>query len=169
MKDVENQIITLTKLFAFKVLTYTINTEELLKIIICISTATKSSSIEKFAEYYDEISLDKKIGLARVILENDYPEILARYPKVFTQINELKRWRNLLAHINRYFVTDHTNNRSHFVIEGRKTSQQEELTEDKMHKIMLEAEKCYNVIAQIMIDVANKKGVQEFYGIKNQL
>ncbi|MGC1709868.1 MAG: hypothetical protein WA799_08735 [Nitrosotalea sp.] len=143
MVEWEDRIRDLSKMFAFQIMTHTITIEERLKDIICMSIDKKRSNVIKFSNYFDNISLDKKIPLAKLILECNYPEILQKYPNIFSTIGQIKKWRNDLAHLNRYFEINHmSNNETYLVLHNRSVSKQKKLTEKKMYSIMQMAEKC---------------------------
>ena len=143
MVEWEDRIRDLSKMFAFQIMTHTITIEERLTDIICMAIDKKRANVPKFLDYFDNIGLDKKIDLAKLILECNYPKIWQKYPHIFGTVGQIKKWRNDLAHLNRYFEINHMeNNETYLVLHNRTTSKQEKLTEKKMYRIMQMAEKC---------------------------
>ena len=160
MTELDDKIRDLSKIFAFQIMTHTIIVEERLTNIICMSITNQRTNIEKFLDYFERgIGLDSKIELTKVILECNHPTVLQKYPTIFTQIGQIKKWRNLLAHLNRHYEVDSSSSNAEFVLNHRKITKQERLTEKKMRAIMLMAEKCNSQMAEIEKLVAKEKGI----------
>lgn len=139
-------------------MTNTIIVEERLTNIICMTIAKQRSDIEKLLDYFERFGFDNKVELVKIILECNHPEILQKYPEMFTQIGQIQYWRNRLAHLNRHYEMDSEGKNAKFVLHHRKIAKQERLTEKKMRGIMSMAEKCNIDVAGVEMSVAKEKG-----------
>ena len=144
-------------MFAFQIMTHTIDIEEILTKIIVWSITKHASNLDSFLDCFERFGLDNKIELSKAVLKYNYPEIYKNHPEIFSKIGQIKKWRNQLAHLNRYVEDDYMRGSTELVLHNRSTKE-ERFTEKKMHKIMLMAENCSSELYSIWNLIGRERG-----------
>jgi len=91
----------LTPKFQFVVISY-LNTIEIgLTEILSVDICKKPQDLKqrtKFFKFFDDMTLERKIELVSIVLENHYPSILKSNPDYIAELHELRNIRNKIAH-----------------------------------------------------------------------
>jgi len=128
--------------------------------IISVDICEEPKIVEQradFFKYFDEMVLERKINLVKLILKNNYPNILKKYPDYIANLHNLRTIRNKIAHNTRTFTKSENKiwlTLSHPVI--KKSS--EDITLGKMKGLIKKSEKVATQTQEIRksIGISNK-------------
>ena len=131
-----------SKEYSFNVVTYTIQLEEILTMIICLELSKDWMKMSPYMDYFEKMVIERKIELAKIILENNHSEVFKKFPKIFNEIKNIKELRNKLSHRNRHYTINYETKDTKFVLAHRKINKSVILSEERMLKDTKKIEKC---------------------------
>ncbi|MEX0597862.1 MAG: hypothetical protein WD512_15330 [Candidatus Paceibacterota bacterium] len=144
------QIRQISKEFSFNVVTYTIQLEEMLTMIICLELSKDWMKMGPYMDYFDNVGFESKINLAEIILKANHSHILKKFPKIIEEIRTMKILRNNVAHRNRHYEMDSEGKNTKFVLFHRKINKQIRFTESQMLQRTKKLEKCVNDMQKVL-------------------
>ena len=71
---------------------------EMISVDFCKEAQDVYKRVKFFNYFEDNFRLHSKIGLLKIILENNHPDILKEFPNFFEELDEIKQIRNTIAH-----------------------------------------------------------------------
>lgn len=148
-----------SKEFSFDVVTYTIQLEELITMIICLQLSKDWMKTHLYMDYFDKVGFDSKISLAETILTINYPKILEQHPTIFEEIRFVKDLRNLVAHRSRHYEMDYDGKNTKFVLHHRKIAKQIRLDETEMKERVLRVENCLDDVRKMVDSISKEFGM----------
>ena len=139
-----------SKEFSFNVVTYTIQLEEILTMIICLELSKDWMKMPSYMDYFENMAIERKIDLAKIIITINHPKILKKFPKIFNEIKDIKELRNKLSHRNRHYLMNYETKDGKFVLSHRKINKAIILTEEQMLKETQKIEKCFENMHKLL-------------------
>jgi len=130
--------------------------------MISVEITKDSEDIRKrlqFLDYFEWLGFQKKVDLLELILKNNHPDIFKKFPRFFTELNELTQKRNKIAHYSIHFERDSNEKNAKLVLHHRKIKKQERLSETEMHEIMQKVAKCTEDTGKIFTLIGKSKGL----------
>ncbi|MEX0764725.1 MAG: hypothetical protein WD033_06135 [Nitrosopumilaceae archaeon] len=158
MSEVQ-KIKDLTPQFQFVVLINSNIIEQILTQIICVEIAKDWSKSLDFVDYFEKLRFSNKIDLAKIILKNNHPKILKNYSNFFAELENVKKWRNEIAHNPIAYERDSNEQNARLVFGHKEIIKQRRLTEKQMRSIMKKAEKCTLDVRNIWTLIGKTKGL----------
>ncbi|MGI0077185.1 MAG: hypothetical protein ACREAU_07255, partial [Nitrosopumilaceae archaeon] len=91
----------LTPEFQLTILQNVSRVEQYITEILSIDAAKKPEDIYQrasFFKHFDEYMLSRKIKSLKIIMQNNYPEVLEQFPNFLPELMVVKRMRDSIAH-----------------------------------------------------------------------
>lgn len=112
--------------------------------IIAVDITDKPEKIEErvqFFQFFEEMTLERKIGLVNLILKINYPSIYTGHPDYYAELNDLRKIRNTIAHNYVAFEANSDKTKAYLLLESPIVKKKIKLSERKMRGLMKKAEK----------------------------
>jgi len=162
MSELE-RIQKLTPNFVYTVFVHTNIIDDMITEIICVAITTDAKDILKrieFGNYFENFRFQSKLDLLEVILKTNHPDILKKYPNFFTELADVKKWRDSIAHSPFAFERDSDEKNAKLILGHRRIKKQKRLTEKQMLDIMKKVEKYANDTREILRLIGKTKGLR---------
>lgn len=134
-----------------------------IRVIIGVDLAKDAKNIQKrikFELYFEEFAFQNKIKLLKIILKENYPEIIKKYPTYFVELGHVKGYRNSIAHSPIHYERDSNEKNAKLVIPNIIFAKQQKLTVRQMRGILKTVEKCTNNTREILCLIGKTKGLK---------
>jgi len=131
--------------------------------IICVDVTKNAEDIRKrigFGNYFEKLGLQSKIDLVKIILESNNPDIFKQFPNYFDELNNLKVYRNSIAHSSIAFERDSNEENAKLILQQRKIIKTKKLSEKDMLDIMNRVTKCTEDTRKIFTLIGKTKGLR---------
>jgi len=157
------RITELTPKFQYTVLININIIDSIITEIICVDVTKDAKDISKrieFGNYFETFGFQSKLDLLKIILKTNHLDILKKYPDFFSELGDVKKWRDSIAHSPIAFERDSNENNARLILGHRKIKKQKRLTEKQMLSIMKKAEKCTEDTRKIFSLIGMTKGLR---------
>ena len=162
MTEIE-EVKELTPKFLLGVLSNINRIESMITEMISIDVSKKPKDIYKrveFFKYFEQFNLHSKIELLKIILKNNHPDILKKFPNFFDELSEVKKMRNSIAHNTVAYEADPKGEKAKLLLQHPIIKKQQKLTKRKMQGIIVKAEKISEDTRKIWSLVGKSKGLR---------
>lgn len=155
----------LTPKFTLDVLSNINRSETMITEMISVDFCKDASDIYKrvnFFNYFsDRVTLQPKLDLLKIILENNHPDVLKQYPDYFTEIDQIKQIRNKVAHNTIAYERDaETGENASLILANPRNKREKKLREQDMLDIIKIAEKISKNTKEIWVLIGKSKGIR---------
>lgn len=164
----------LTPHFYFDIMNNSNIIDEILVQIICVEAVKNWSKNLDFVNYFEKLGLENKIKLAKIILKHNHPDIFKKYSSFFRDIEDVKKWRDDIAHRPIEYQRDSNEQHARLVYhkkeipDPRKFTErqwriiqwQRGLTERQMQGIMKKSGKCVKDVREIWTLIGKTKNLR---------
>jgi|SaaInlV_200m_DNA_6_1039755.scaffolds.fasta_scaffold03508_4 hypothetical protein len=134
----------LTPKFQGTILSTVNSIETILNEIIAVDITHDPKDIYKrvhFFKYFENFGLQNKIELVKLILTINYPKILEKFPLFFTELGDVKKMRDTVAHNYIAYEADPQGEKAKLLLEHPIIKKQRKLTERQMQGLIKKVEK----------------------------
>ncbi len=115
---------------------------EIISVDFCNQAHNIYKRVEFFNYFEDNLTLQPKIDLLKIILENNHPDILKMFPNYFNDLEEVKQVRNKIAHNEIQYEWDSTfDTTASLILHHPRIKRQKKLNEKRMLEIIEKTEK----------------------------
>lgn len=148
----------LTPKFQGNILSTINSIETTLNEIIAVDITHDPKDIHKrvhFFKYFENLGLNNKIELTKLILRINYPKIFKSFPIFFTELGDVKKMRDTIAHNYVAYEADPKGEKAKLLLEHPIIKKQRKLTEKQMlgfmkkvQKVRVEAQKIHKLVGK---------------------
>ncbi len=110
-----------------------------------------------FFKYFENLGLQNKIELTKIILTINYPKILEKFSIFFTELGDIKKTRDTIAHNYVAYEADPKGEKAKLLLEHPIIKKQRKLTEKQMLGLMKKVQKIRDDTQKIhvLVGIAN--------------
>jgi hypothetical protein len=133
-----------------------------IRVIIGVDLTRDAKNPEKRVEfelYFDQVGFQNKIRLLKIILKENYPDILKKYPNYFAELGNVKGYRDSIGHSPVYYERDSNEQNAKLVIPNIIYKKQKKLSKRQMDGILKTVEKCINDTREILRLIGKAKNL----------
>jgi hypothetical protein len=114
-----------------------------------------------FFNYFINSTINLKIDLLKIILKNNHPEILAKFPNYFADLEEIQQMRNSIAHNTVAYERDSsTGENASLILHHPRIKRQKKLREKQMLEVIKKTEKVSEETRKLWILIGKTKGLK---------
>ena len=134
---------------------------ETISVDFCKQSEDIYKRVEFFKYFEDRLTLKPKIDLFKIILKNNHPDIMKKFPKYFDDLEEIKGLRDTIAHNETQYEWDSTfDTTANLILHHPIIKRQRKLSENDMLDMMKKTEKVSNDTNEIRIWIGRTKGLR---------
>ncbi len=113
----------------------------------------------EFFNYFENFNLQSKIDLVKIILKNNYPRILKKFPLFFTELGDVKKMRDTIAHNTIAYEANSKGENAKLLLSHPIIKKQRKLTRKNMIGLMKKVEKIREDTKSIWSLVGRENGL----------